>query len=169
MLTTDGAADLLLKAIRRSDTVRERTGLIVFLGTPHRGSTYANWGQIASKLARIALQDSNKKIVDTLEVNNEVLDNIHEEFKRIVYRGRIKIHSFQEARGVTGVRGLEGKVSMLRELLCKTDSSRRSMTIRLNLPFHEMSKLSRVSMRITCRWLGAAAEMIKFTVSSPAS
>ncbi|USP73041.1 hypothetical protein yc1106_00315 [Curvularia clavata] len=120
----DGTANLLIKAIRRSDTVRERTKLIVFLGTPHRGSTYANWGQIASKLARIALQDSNKKIVDTLEVNNEVLDNIHEEFKRIVYKGGIKIHSFQEARGVTGVRGLEGKFQVVDDYSSKLDLPR---------------------------------------------
>ncbi|KAF2174575.1 hypothetical protein K469DRAFT_614070, partial [Zopfia rhizophila CBS 207.26] len=87
-------------AIHRSEKIRERTKLIIFLGTPHRGSAYAGWGQIASNLARLALQDSNKKILETLEVNNEVLDNIHEEFTTIAFKGGIKIHSFQEARGV---------------------------------------------------------------------
>jgi hypothetical protein len=101
---------ILKDAIRRSETMRERTRLIIFLGTPHRGSEYAGWGQIASNLSRVALQDSNKKILETLEVNNEVLDNIHEEFKQIASKGKFKVHSFQEARGVTGVRGLDGKV-----------------------------------------------------------
>ncbi|OAL42678.1 hypothetical protein IQ07DRAFT_686211 [Pyrenochaeta sp. DS3sAY3a] len=56
-------------AIRRLESIRQRTKLIIFLGTPHRGSAYAGWGQIASNLARLALQDSNKKLLETLEVN----------------------------------------------------------------------------------------------------
>jgi hypothetical protein len=96
--------------MHRSETCRNRTKLIIFLGTPHRGSSYASWGEIASNLARLALQDTNKKVLETLEVNSEVLDNIHEEFKCIVHKNGIKIHSFQEARGITGVRGLHGKV-----------------------------------------------------------
>ncbi|KAI1374708.1 hypothetical protein F4677DRAFT_455383 [Hypoxylon crocopeplum] len=97
-------------AIRRSDVCRARTKLIVFLGTPHRGSSYAGWGAIASNLASLALQDANKQIVKTLEVNSEVLDNIHDEFQRIVFDANIQIHSFQEARGISGVKGLHGKV-----------------------------------------------------------
>ena len=103
-------ANVLLQAIRRSEVVRSRTKLVVFLGTPHRGSAYAGWGQIASNLARLALQNSNKKILETLEVNNEILDNIHEEFKTIAITGPMKIHSFQEAQGITGVRGVSAKV-----------------------------------------------------------
>jgi hypothetical protein len=52
----------------------------------------------------------HKKIVKTLEVNNEVLDNIHDQFVEIVHRGGIQIHSFQEAQGITGMKGLHGKV-----------------------------------------------------------
>lgn len=91
--------------------MRDRTKLVIFLGTPHRGSAYADWGQIASNLARLVLQDSNKRIIKTLEVNSEVLENIQEEFIKIVDMGKIKIHSFQEARAITGIKGLDGKVS----------------------------------------------------------
>ncbi|KAK4244388.1 putative kinesin light chain [Corynascus novoguineensis] len=97
-------------AICRSDTCRARTKLIIFLGTPHRGSAYAGWGEIASNLALLALQDSNKKIIETLEVNSEVLDSIHEKFKTIADQSRIQIHSFQEARGISGIKGLHNKV-----------------------------------------------------------
>src|SRR2546430_15797046 len=96
--------------MHRSEACRSRTRLIVFLGTPHRGSAYATWGEIASNLARLTLQDSHKRIIETLEVNSEVLDNIHEEFKNIVQDHGTKIHSFQEARGISGVKGLHGKV-----------------------------------------------------------
>ncbi|KAJ4183425.1 hypothetical protein NW767_013592 [Fusarium falciforme] len=57
-----------------------------------------------------ALQNANKKVVQTLEVNSEVLDNIHEEFVKIVLESGLKIHSFQEGRGLSGVKGFSGKV-----------------------------------------------------------
>ncbi|KFY07605.1 hypothetical protein V492_06991 [Pseudogymnoascus sp. VKM F-4246] len=97
-------------ALHKSATVCERTKLIIFLGTPHRGSAYAGWGEIASNLASLALQDSNKRLVQTLEVNGEVLDNIHEEFKTILSKRAIKVHSFQEAKGIAGIKGLDNKV-----------------------------------------------------------
>ena len=43
-------------------------------------------------------------------MNGEVLDNIHEEFKTIVHESGIRIHSFQEARGISGMKGLHNKV-----------------------------------------------------------
>ncbi|KAJ9634903.1 hypothetical protein H2199_008767 [Coniosporium tulheliwenetii] len=101
---------IIKDAMHKSKTCRSRTRLIVFLGTPHRGSAYAGWGEIASNLARLALHDSHKKIVETLEVNSEVLDIIHEEFKSIVHASGTKIHSFQEARGISGMKGLHEKV-----------------------------------------------------------
>lgn len=97
-------------AIRRSDPTRSRTKLIIFLGTPHRGSSSAGWGVIASNLTRLALQDSNKQLLETLEVNSEILDNIHDEFMTIADSSRIKTHSFQEARGLSGMKGLHSKV-----------------------------------------------------------
>jgi len=98
------------QALYKSEQTRERTKLVVFLGTPHRGSGYASWGEIASNLSRLGLQDSNKRIVQTLEVNSEVLDHIHEEFKSIVGTHGIKVHSFQEAKGISGMKGLDNKV-----------------------------------------------------------
>lgn len=70
----------------------------------------ASWGEIASNLVRVALQDSHKKIVETLEVDNEVLDNIHEQFVEVVSDHDIRIHSFQEGRGMSGMKGLNQKV-----------------------------------------------------------
>ena len=61
----------------------------------------------------MALQDSHKKIVETLEVDSEVLDNIHEQFLELVFDHNIRIHSFQEGRGMSGIRGLDEKVGCL--------------------------------------------------------
>ena len=99
-----------IQALRRSQKCRERTKLVVFLGTPHRGSAYAGWGEIAANLAGVAFQDTNSRVLEALNVNGEVLDNIHEEFKTILSQQSIKVHSFQEAQGMSGMRGLHGKV-----------------------------------------------------------
>ncbi|KFZ14930.1 hypothetical protein V502_05841 [Pseudogymnoascus sp. VKM F-4520 (FW-2644)] len=114
-------------ALHRSETICKRTKLVVFLGTPHRGSTYAGWGVIASNLASLALQDSNKRLVQTLEVNDEVLDNIHEEFKTILIKCAIKVHSFQEAKGISGMKGLDSKV--VDNFSSKLDLAREQETV----------------------------------------
>ena len=105
----EASADVL-QAIRRSEPTRSRTKLIMFLGTPHRGSSSGGWGGIASNLVSLALRGSNKGIIKTLDVNSEILDNIHEEFTNIADSSRIKVHSFQEARGMSGMKGLHNKV-----------------------------------------------------------
>lgn len=152
---------------------RSRTKLVVFLGTPHRGSAYAGWSQIASDLARIALQDSNKKILETLEVNNEILDNIHEEFKTIAFTGAMKIHSFQEAQGITGMKGASAKVCVSHSYtLCvaersKADSCRWWTTFRRNSTSRKRWRRSKALTRTTCRWLDIVAKTTKDIVPSP--
>ncbi|KAL9616022.1 MAG: hypothetical protein Q9160_009060 [Pyrenula sp. 1 TL-2023] len=133
--------DLDDEAIRRSEKIRNQTKLIIFLGTPHRGSAYSGWGQIISNLARVALQDSNKKLVKTLDVNHEVLDNIHEEFKAITFKGFFKIHSFQEAQGVTGMKGLDEKV--VDDFSSKLDLPRELETVEsINVNHMQMARYS---------------------------
>ena len=43
-------------------------------------------------------------------MNSKVLDNIHKEFKSIVYNHGTRIYSFQEAQGISGIKGLYKKV-----------------------------------------------------------
>jgi len=95
-------------AFNRSDACRKQCRFIIFLGTPHRGADSAEWGKIAANLAVMALQDANKKMLDALKVDSEVLDYIQENFVNLL-KGGIKVHSFQEARGMTGIIGLHGK------------------------------------------------------------
>lgn len=99
-----------IQALVKSDKCRQRTSLIVFLGTPHRGSKYASWGQILANLANVARQDSNNRLLGALETNNSVLDSIQTEFEKAVRNSSIKIHSFQEGRGISGIRGFHSKV-----------------------------------------------------------
>ncbi|CAH0003652.1 unnamed protein product [Clonostachys byssicola] len=89
---------LVKSVIHLSENCRSRTRLIIFLGTPHRGSRVADWGKILSNLSRVALQQPNSRILRGLQVDSEVLENIHEEFKVHVHRHEFKIYSFQEGR-----------------------------------------------------------------------
>ncbi|KAL1637086.1 hypothetical protein SLS56_000742 [Neofusicoccum ribis] len=102
--------DIENDAVHESEICQHRTKLIIFLGTPHRGSDSAEWGKIAANLVQLGFQDSNKKILRSLEVNSEILEIIHRDFVTIVHEKKIKIHSFQESRPITGIKGLEGKV-----------------------------------------------------------
>jgi hypothetical protein len=88
----------------------ERLHAIVFCGTPHRGSDYASWGSIASSILSAFLQDSGKRLLSNLEVDDQVLDMIHSDFLRLLHGDKILIHSFQEGRGLSSVKGFSGKV-----------------------------------------------------------
>ncbi|CRK30176.1 hypothetical protein BN1723_014348 [Verticillium longisporum] len=97
-------------ALSRSETLQQRTAAIVFLGTPHRGSSAADWAQLASNMAAVAFLDSNKQVTGALKVDSEVLGNVHEQFVKIAMKRGIRLHSFQEGRGISGVRGISGKI-----------------------------------------------------------
>lgn len=88
---------------RRFDTV-------VFCGTPHRASEAATWRQLARNLVAAALQDTNLTLIRDLEVDSHFLELIQDDFRKILREGRIRVHTFQEAQGLTGVRGFSGKV-----------------------------------------------------------
>ena len=49
-------------------------------------------------------------------MDSEVLDNIHEQFIDMIFKHGIRIHSFQEGRGISGIKGLNGKVRCLHML-----------------------------------------------------
>jgi hypothetical protein len=89
----------------------QRTKCVIFLGTPHRGSGMAGWGELALNIANAALQSSNKPLLSALAVDSAVLDNMHEDFLRLLHNHPLKVHSFQEARGMSGIRGLNEKVN----------------------------------------------------------
>ncbi|KAH8714765.1 hypothetical protein BGZ61DRAFT_213997 [Ilyonectria robusta] len=87
-----------------------RIQAVVFCGTPHRGSTMVGWGKIAANLAKVALMDSNSKLLNNLKVDAEILDVIQEDFLKLLDEFPIKIHSFLEGCSMTGLKGFSSKV-----------------------------------------------------------
>ena len=66
--------------------IYQATRGIVFLGTPHRGSGLAKWGQMLAFSIGL-LKQTNANIVAVLEQDSEVLERIHNSFQTLV-RGR---------------------------------------------------------------------------------
>ncbi|KAF9775442.1 hypothetical protein IL306_006450, partial [Fusarium sp. DS 682] len=128
-------------AIGQSEMLRQRTKLVVFFGTPHRGSPQVSWGKLASNFATyFLLLDTNSNIVVDLDQNSQTLERIHTRFIDIVLKNNIMIHSFQESREIVSLRGkvVEGDSSYLgigdRETVETIDADHRTMT-----KFHKRS------------------------------
>lgn len=81
-----------------------------FMGTPHRCSQYASWSEIASRMANLALIDTNRRILKDLKVDSEVFDRIQTDFVDKVYQTKTRVHTFYESSGYSSIKGLSNKV-----------------------------------------------------------
>ncbi|KAH6893443.1 ankyrin repeat-containing domain protein [Thelonectria olida] len=95
---------------KREKQTFERTKAVVFCGTPHRGSNAAAWAKLASNLVSVSFTDSNAKLVSDLQVNAKVLGPIQEDFLKLLHQSGIRVHSFQEGRPSSGIKGFNDKV-----------------------------------------------------------
>ncbi|KAJ5393627.1 uncharacterized protein N7487_011268 [Penicillium crustosum] len=83
------------KRIREFNQIVEQTRAILFLGTPHRGTSFGPWG----RLAAFALQPlgSNPLILANLEYDSLVLSDLHEHFITSI-RDDLQVVNFYEQR-----------------------------------------------------------------------
>lgn len=81
---------------------------VVFLGTPHRGSSYAGLAVIAAKAASATLQEPNTPLLRALMPESEILDRISEAFARMLAFKELDVHSYLEELPM----GKFGKVNM---------------------------------------------------------
>lgn len=84
--TPDGEEVSLLDATRG----------IIFLGTPHHGSSYANFGKHVARILSAVSRDTNVRLLRSIEPDSEILERISEDFRSIITRKRIRICSFVE-------------------------------------------------------------------------
>jgi hypothetical protein len=78
------------------------TQAILFLGTPHRGSAYANLGEVIRRIVSIAGFDAANQNIRALEVDGGLLENCDEHFQKLRQRRGFEVHTFQEAYGMKG-------------------------------------------------------------------
>ena len=76
---------------------------IIFLGTPHRGSSQAGLGILAANVCRAMFQDVNAGILRSMEQDSEVLERIREAFERVLTQEEVKAYSFVEEIPTAGV------------------------------------------------------------------
>lgn len=124
--------------------IYQSTYAIVFFGTPHRGSSYANLGVLARDIVVAAGFDARDVLVRSLKPDTEMLTVLRKEFARMLYDKAFKIHSFQEGQGLTGFSVASRKVRQLMHLLLV----RRVLT-----------SVSRLSMMILPGWMMLGRDM----------
>ena len=89
----------------------------MFFGTPHLGSGLASWGNLLSNVVEaLGLGFSTYKgVLRSLSLDSEKLDNLARDFNDILnanipQEDKIKIYSFQEAKGISSLAAFDGKV-----------------------------------------------------------
>ncbi|KAI9830205.1 MAG: Nucleolar protein 9 [Phylliscum demangeonii] len=85
----------------RAAAILVSTTGVIFLGTPHRGSSQTAWAKVATRLAKYVLKDQDDRVIDALKRGSEVLERLQDSFAGILHN--LTIYSFFEDLAVTGV------------------------------------------------------------------
>jgi hypothetical protein len=77
----------------------------LFLGTPHRGSTMAEMGEMVRRLTAASGFSTSDSNIRALHINSSELGVIHEGFMKLYQRNPrpFEVSTFQEAQGLTRV------------------------------------------------------------------
>jgi hypothetical protein len=90
---------------RLSNILKSTLG-VIFMGTPHQGSSLASWGSTLAKYLNV-VRRVNRENVKVLETSSPVLRTFEEEFQQMLlrpeYRDQIRIFCFYEEVAVAGV------------------------------------------------------------------
>jgi hypothetical protein len=70
----------------------------------------AQWGIIAERIVKAAGFDTNAVILKQLTTQSPALGNLNERFINLLRNQDFDVITFQEAKGMEGIRGLNGKV-----------------------------------------------------------
>jgi len=81
------------------------TRAILFLGTPHRGSSMAETGEMLRRLAGASGFSTSDSNIRALHVDSSELEIIHGSFMKLYARNPrpFEVSTFQEAQGLTRV------------------------------------------------------------------
>lgn len=98
------------EALPERQDIYSSTKALFCLGTPHRGSTYAAWGDIARGLVGI-LFDSNPTLIKNLKINAGPLIRLQKDFEHLVGGRTFWVYTFTEAKGYKPYPFLKSKAS----------------------------------------------------------
>jgi hypothetical protein len=99
------------------------TEAILFLGTPHRGSSKAGIGEVVRKIVSVSGFDTTDQNIRALQINSSELEFIHELFMKLYDQKdrRFQVLTFQEAKSVVGISYLKLN-ERVSNLLCQCSS-----------------------------------------------
>ena len=96
--------------------IYDSTHAVIFFGTPHRGSDLASWGLLLSNIAEAVQLDTNNAVLRDLDPTSgsSKLEEMRLDFDDILRDDRrsreLRIYSFQEEEGMTGLKVFGKKV-----------------------------------------------------------
>jgi hypothetical protein len=79
---------------------------IIFFGTPHQGSSIANYATTTTRTLLILANKPNAELLESLRKGSPALKQLGEDWKAHHERRPYKIASFYETRTMRGLRGL---------------------------------------------------------------
>jgi hypothetical protein len=98
----------------RLRTILPATHAIMFFGTPHRGS---DWTGFLKRITILAAGKREDRILQTLTVNSESLENLMDRFANMLKGNKFNVHTFLEGRAITDIPGLNSKVGLFTQYL----------------------------------------------------
>jgi hypothetical protein len=96
---------------------------IIFLGTPHHGSSYASFGKHVARVVKFIRRDTNVSLLRSIEQDSEILERISEDFRTILTRRRLKVCSFVEELSMSSL------LSVSAVMLCLSSTVGRNSAI----------------------------------------
>ena len=102
-----------LKAFPDRQKVYQSTKALFFLGTPHKGSDWAGWGEIVRGLASLIF-DTNPSLIRHLKVDREALMQLEKNFEPLVYHRTFWIYTFTEAKAFSPLPLLNSRLVVAR-------------------------------------------------------
>jgi hypothetical protein len=98
---------LLLRASRSKtenyQQVFRAAKAVLFLGTPHSGSQFAQMGETLTAIARAAGFDTANQNLMALKPDSALLEGCREDFHALYSEGSFEMITFQEAKGMKGI------------------------------------------------------------------
>ncbi|KAI8959297.1 hypothetical protein F5Y11DRAFT_306744 [Daldinia sp. FL1419] len=86
------------------------TGGVIFLGTPHRGSTAADRGLLVANLARFAFLKSNDRILRALRAESDILESYRDSFNHLLHKVQLHVYSFYETERMLNIPGINSMI-----------------------------------------------------------
>ncbi|PMD21888.1 hypothetical protein NA56DRAFT_645131 [Hyaloscypha hepaticicola] len=128
--------------LRRADNEQDQalfdvftsTRAILFLGTPHRGSSMAETGEMVRRLAGVSGFSTSDGNIRALHINSSELEVIHEGFMKLYQRNPrpFEVSTFKEAQGLSRVSYLGLGEKVVNDVSSSFTGTERCQTINAN-------------------------------------